>query len=451
MHLLISIAGIIITILFVVGTHEAGHFLAARAVGVKVLTFSIGFGKKIYSRIDKSGTEYIFAWIPLGGYVRMLDESEGEVPPNELPFAYNNQPIYKKIIIILAGPCTNLVCAFLLYWLIFSIGIVTIKPVIGTVTPNSIAAQAGVKPLQEITSIDQQETKTWTNVLFKLLAHTGSQDQLVLGTHNLQGKKPASYTLDLSSWKMDDLNPDPLSSLGINPYDPPMKLEIGYLQKDSPAVKSSLALGDQLIAINQKKIRDWLFIQNQVLHHPDQTLQFTIKRNGKTMELPVTIGSQHDWLFRKSGMLGIGPSFKMPDEMLQHIQYSPLQAIPKAAMETYEFSRFNLLLFGKMLTGKLSLGSLGGPITIFDSAGDSLNYGFIPFIGFLAFLSVSLGIINLFPIPGLDGGHLFLQIIEAVIRRRIPEKIISVLFKMGFLFLIFIMIQALINDVLRLI
>ena len=451
LHLLISIAGMILTILFVVGTHEAGHFLAARAVGVKVLTFSIGFGKTLFSWSDKKGTEYIFALIPLGGYIRMLNESEGPVPENELHLAYNKQPFYKKTIIVLAGPLTNFLCAILLYWLIFSIGFVTVKPVIGTIKPNSIAAEAGLKPLQEITSIDQHEVKSWTNVLFYLLAHTGSKDQAAIGVQNSADGKPGNYVLDLSTWKMDELNPDPLQSLGILPYEPPIKLEIGYLRKDSPAEAAGLAIGDKLIAIDQQKIKDWEGIITTIQSHPDQQLVFSIERHGKKMEIPVMVGSQRSWLMHKTGILGIAPTVIMPEQYQRKIQYTPLQAIPKALEETYNLASFNVLLFGKMITGKLSLESLGGPITIFDSAGDSLNYGFLPFISFLAFLSISIGVINLFPIPGLDGGHLFLQAIEAITRRDIPEHVMIFMFRMGFLFLILIMVQAMLNDVLRLI
>ncbi len=450
LHLFISIAGVILTILFVVGTHEAGHFLVARAVGVKVLTFSIGFGKTLFRWHDKSGTEYVVAMIPLGGYVRMLDETEDLVAENERHRAYNQQPYYKKFMIVAAGPFTNFVCAFALYWLIFTLGFVTARPVIGAITPHSIAAEAGLKPSQEIHSIDQQETLTWTKVLFKLLKHTGSQDHLTIDTTDLKSKQQQSYTLDLSNWKMDDLTPDPLISLGITPYEPPIKLEIGYLRKDSPADKAKLAIGDKLIAINHVNIKDWLDIMKAVQPHPDQTLVFTVERAGKKMDLPVLIGSERNWKLQKTGILGIGPAVIMPEAYQVKIQYSPLAAIPKAIEETFEFAKFNLILFGKMLTGKLSLASLGGPITIFDSAGDSLNYGFLPFISFLAFLSISIGVINILPIPGLDGGHLFLQTIEAITRRAIPENIVILLYRMGFLFLIFIMIQAFINDLLRL-
>lgn len=449
LHILVSIAGMILTILFVVGTHEAGHFAAARMVGVKVLTFSIGFGKTLFTWHDKKGTEYVFALIPLGGYVRMLDPSEGDVAPSEQHLAYSNQPFYKKFIIVLAGPLMNFISAIVLYWLIFIIGFVTIKPVIGEVTPHSIAADAGLKPMQQITSVDQHQVHTWTTVLFKILAHTGSNENLQIGVTDLSGKKNSTYTLDLSKWEMNELTPDPLQSLGFAPYEPPIKLVIGYIRKDSPAASSGLALNDKLIALNGEKIKDWMDIMTVIRSHPDQLVTFTIERNGKTMTIPVTVGSQRDWLLRKSGVFGIAPSVEMPKEMQQHIQYSPLAAIPKAIQETYDFASFNILLLMKMITGKLSLASLGGPITIFDSAGDSLNYGFLPFLGFLAFLSISIGVINLFPIPGLDGGHLFIQLIETLSRRTIPINIITLMYKMGFLLIIFVMVQALMNDILR--
>jgi regulator of sigma E protease len=451
LHLLISVIGIIVTILFVVGTHEAGHFLAARAVGVKVLTFSIGFGKALFSWRDKSGTQYVFAMIPLGGYVRMLDESEGTVEANELHRAYNRQPFYKKFIIVIAGPLSNFIWAFLLYWLIFSLGFFTIKPVIGAVTPHSIAAEAGLKPMQEIISIDQQDVKSWSNILFKLLAHTGSKDQTTIGVRAINGEQTKAQTLDLSNWKMDNLNPDPLQSLGIIPYEPPLQLEIGFIRKDSPAAHSSLAVGDKLKAVDHQPIKDWSQLMKFIQSHPDQEVIFTISRGGKSMDIKVKTGSQRDWRMRKSGILGIAPLVNMPEELQQHVQYTFITAAPRALQETIDFASFNLLLFGKMLTGKLSLESLGGPITIFDSAGDSLNYGFLPFISFLAFLSVSLGVINLFPIPGLDGGHLFIQIIETILRRPIAENTIIFMYRAGFLFIIFIMLQALINDVLRLV
>lgn len=450
LHLLISIVGIIITILFVVGTHEAGHFLVARLVGVKVLTFSIGFGKRIYSWYDKSGTEYVIAWIPLGGYVRMLDESEEVVAKEDLPRAYNNQPFYKKFLIVAAGPLTNFFCAFLLYWLIFTLGFVTMKPIIGEVTPDSIAAKAGLAPMQEITSIDQKPVQTWMNIVFKLLLHTGNDDQLTMGVRNVKNNSEKTATLDLTTWRMDNLNPDPFKSLGFMPYEPPLKLEIGIMKDGSPAAKAHLAVGDKLIAIDKKPIKDWMQIATTVHAHPDQTLLFTIKRDGKRMEVPVITGSERNWLLQKSGIIGIGPKVDFPENLQQKVQYSLLGAIPKAVDEVINLLQFNVLIFGKLITGKMSLQSLGGPVTIFSGAGNSLNYGFLPFIGFLAFLSLSIGFINIFPIPGLDGGHLLIQALEAITRRKLSDSILNVLYRMGFIFILLIMIQAIVNDVQRL-
>jgi regulator of sigma E protease len=363
---LIGTIGILITILFVVGTHEAAHFITARALGVKVLRFSIGFGKTLWQRRDKSGTEYIFALIPLGGYVMMLNEGEGEIAKEDLPFAYNRQPFYKKFLIVMAGPFANILCAICLYWLIFMFGFVTLKPVIGRITPHSIAAAAKVQSQQEIISIDHSPTQTWPMVLFRVLMHAGSQDILRIETKSLANEKTQSYLLDLSHWRMDDLTPDPLTSLGIAPYEPPL-----------------------------------------------------------------------------------GP-LKIPKNMIRKIQYPPLTALSHATLEVWHFTYFNFVIIGKLLTGKLSLQTLGGPITIFQTAGEALNYGLIAFAAFLAFLSLSIGIINLLPIPGLDGGHLFMQMIEWMIRRPIPDVVLLTLYRGGVILIVFLIAQAIINDLLRL-
>lgn len=448
MHILISIIGILLTIFFVIGTHEAAHFLVAKILGVKVLRFSIGFGKPLKSWYDKSGTEYVIAPIPLGGYVRMLDESEGNVPTSELPHAYNRQPFYKKFLIVAAGPVCNLLCALVLYWIIFMIGFVTIKPIIGTVLPNSIAAHAGMKPNQVIQQVDNQTTNSWTGIIFRLLSHTGNQDHLTIQVLDEQNNKQETKVLDLTNWKMSELNPDPLSSLGILPYEPIIPLIIGLIAPESPAAASELKIGDKIRTINHKTVTSWEEVMQYIYKHPNELIDIGVVRAGKSITVPVKIGYQRN-LFAKHGWLGIGPKFSMPPNLLSKIQYSPLPAIQHAYRQVHDLIYLNLLLFGKMLSGKLSLQSLGGPITIFDSAGDALNSGMLAFISFLAFLSIAIGVVNFLPIPGLDGGHLFLQLIELVIRRPIPDKVLGILFQLGFFFLLFMLIQALANDLLR--
>ena len=450
LSILIGTLGILITVLFVIGTHESAHFLAARLLGVKVLRFSIGFGKTLWSRRDKTGTEYVLALIPLGGYVQMLDEREGQVDKHELPLAYNRQPFYKKTLIVLAGPAINILCAILLYWLIFVIGFVTMKPIIGTVHAHSIASEAGMQGQQEIIRIDNVPTQGWMDILFRVLMHAGNQDHIKIETKAVATQKTQTYLLDLSNWHLNELNPDPLVSLGLIPYEPPIPLIIGTIVKQSPAALANLKMGDKIIEINKIKITTWDALVTLISSHPEQTVMMTLERNGKVTTLPVLIGSQRNIFLHKTGYLGIAPTFKMPPELLQPIKYSPLAAVPRAWQEVSHFIYFNLMVISKLITGKLSLQTLGGPITIFESAGEALNIGFIAFTAFLAFLSLSIGLINLLPIPGLDGGHLFIQAIEFIIRRPIPEKWLMALYRLGLLLIVFVLIQALVNDLLRL-
>lgn len=448
MDLLFSILGIIVTIFFVVGTHEFAHFYVARLLNVKVLRFSIGFGKAFYRWYDKRGTEYVLAWIPLGGYVKMLDESEGDVPANERHLAFNNQPFYKKFLIVFAGPATNMLCAFILYWLIFTIGFTTVKPVIGSVTPNSIAAAAGLKSNQVITKVDNQTTLSWRGVVLRLLVHMGDRGELPIET--TLNQKAQHHLLNLNDWKLDELKPDPFASLGLIPYEPDLPMIIGIIAPESPAYHAGLQLGDKIIRLNHVKVTDWESFTKTIYLNPSQHMTLTILRDGKELSIPIDVGAKRFRLYQHYGWLGIGPKFSWPDSMLSEIKYTPFDALFVAGNEVINFTQLNVVLFGKMIIGKLSLKSLGGPITIFESAGDALNAGYIAFLGFLAFLSISIGIINFLPIPGLDGGHLLFQIIEAIIRKPIPDRVLLVLFRLGFLFLIFILIQALINDILRL-
>lgn len=448
MQTIISIIGILITILFVVGTHEYAHFITARLLGVKVLRFSIGFGKTLWSRFDKKGTEYVIALIPLGGYVKMLDEHEEYVQPHELQKAYNRQPFYKKFLIVLAGPAANLICAFMLYWLIFVIGFTTVRPLIGEVKPHSIAAQAGLQSQQEIISVDGQKTPTLMRVLFRILYHAGNQDTLTITTEN-SNKTITTHHLDLSNWEIDPLTPDPLGSLGFAPYQPDIPLVIGIIAKESVAA-NTLKIGDKLLAINKTPIKNWEQLITTLSQRPGETILLSIERQGKKMDIPLTLGVKRQLFFFKNGYLGIGPTIKLMPELLHKVQYDPITAIPFAWQEVCDLAYLNILMFGKIITGKLSLQSLGGPITIFQSAGSALRYGFIAFISFLAFLSVSIGIINLMPIPGLDGGHLFIQLYESIMQRTLSEQAIEFLYRIGLLLIVFVLVQVIINDILRL-
>lgn len=446
----ISILGIIITILFIVGFHEFGHFAVARLVGVKVLRFSIGFGKTLFSRSDKTGTEYVVAAIPLGGYVKMLDETEGDVSVDELPRAYNRQPFIKKFLIVVAGPAANMILAFVLYWLLFMIGFTTVAPVIGKVTPHSIAAEAGLKPFEEIISIDRHSAHSWMSVAIHLLFHAGDKDQIEIQTKNVKNQKIQSHLLNLANWRMNDLKPDPIGSLGFVPYEPEVPTVISVIESHSAAAASPLKPGDKILAINHKKVADWYALLDIIEKNPQQQMLFTVKRQNKTENFPVMIGYQKSFFGKATGYLGISPQFELPKFLLRENQYGPIAALSRASENTYDFTWLNFIMIGKLFEGKMSLQSLGGPISIFQGAGSAFQQGVAPFLGFLAFISISIGIINIFPIPGLDGGHVLFQVIEFIIRRPIPEKFQVLCYRLGIILLLLLIFQAVMNDVMRL-
>ena len=284
----------------------------------------------------------------------------------------------------------------------------------------------------------------------RLLSHAEIMTGATIDVITTPQRTIQKHVLDLTPLGISGLKPDPLLSIGITPSMPNIPLVIGKIADDSPASLAGFQLNDKIIAINNLSIKTWNEIVTFIMEHPDEKLTFTLERNKKIIQLPVVIGHQRDIFFTKTGYLGIGPDFKLPKDMLRTVKYSPLAAIAPAYQELSDFTYFNILLIGKLITGKLSLQSLGGPITIFDTAGDALNIGLVSFLGFLAFLSVSIGVINFLPLPGLDGGHLFIQIIECIIRRPLPEKMMSILYRISFMLILFILMIALVNDLLRL-
>lgn len=447
--LIFSLLGMIFTILIIVGIHEGAHFGVARLLNVKVLQCSIGFGKALYRWHDRQGTEYVFAPIPLGGYVKLLDETESPVPVQERHLAFNRQPLYKRVAIVAAGPLSNLVLAFLLYWIIFLCGFKTSIPLIGEIEPNSIAHDAGLKAQQEIIAVDGHKTLSWAAVSIRMVVHTGDHDTLHIQTLS-PTHETKEHVLNLDFWEMNSLKPDPLSSLGIMPYFPEIPLIIGKVVLGSPADIAGLKIGDELLTINNKTIKNWHEFITLISKNPDQTVNFVINRDHKKINVAINVKHQRNFLFQKRGFLGIAPGYVIPDNLLHTIQYPVTDAFTCAIKEVSELTYFNILLLWKLMSGKLSVLSLGGPLTIFEVAGSSLSYGIVPFLSFLAFLSIALGVINFVPIPGLDGGHLLFQFIEFIARRPVSLHLQTLFYKLGFIFLLVILIQAVTNDLLRL-
>jgi RIP metalloprotease RseP len=291
-------------------------------------------------------------------------------------------------------------------------------------------------------------TPTWTAVIIHLLTQAGDQGYMqIAGTKNGVN---STHTLDLSNWRMDDLKPDPLKSLGIKPYEPEIPAIVGKIAANSPASQSELKIGDKILTMNGQPVKSWEEVMKIISDHPDTTLPVSITRNNVSKNISIPIGYKRNVWLKKTGYLGIGPQFEWPKNLLHKNKYSPMEALKYAWNDTNNFIKLNFIILGKMLTGKISIQSLGGPISIFEIAGESLNNGIIPYLVFLAFLSISIGVINILPIPGLDGGHILFQAIEVVSRRPASLRLQFLLYRLGFIFLLLLIIQTLFNDILRL-
>jgi regulator of sigma E protease len=446
----ISIISVVLTLIIIVGFHELGHFLAARLMGVKVLRFSIGFGKTLLRYQDKQGTEYALSLIPLGGYVKLLDENEASVPDNLLPFAYNKQPLLKKLTIILAGPIFNFILAFFIYWVVFMTGFVSLAPIVSKVTPGSIADRNHFPVSSEILAVDNVRTLNWTAIIIRLLNHAGEDTPLLITIKDVKTYAEKNLTLAVSGWKLDDYRPDPLISLGLIPYEPVIPANIGIIEKNSPAEISGLKVKDLILGLNSTLIQNWFEFATLVHGMPNQNVQVRVLRDNHLITIPLSIGQKKDWHFTPYGYIGISPHFIFPPELLRTDRYAFIPAAFQAIHEVALFTRMNVLVIKKIFLGKISLKSLSGPLSIVNSAGASLNNGFLAFMSFLAFLSVSIGFVNLLPIPGLDGGHVLFLCIAAIIRRPLSDRTQILMYKLGILLLLALMTQSLVNDFMRL-
>lgn len=441
----------VITIGVLVSFHEFGHFWTARKVGVKVLRFSVGFGKVLWSYQKKSDTtEYVLSAIPLGGYVKMVDEREGEVKEDDFPFAFNRQPLWARMAIVVAGPVFNLVLAVFLFWCVLVAGETGIKPILGKVEQGTLAASAGFKEDEEIISVDDKSTPTWTEAM------------AVIFTSALDGNKDIKVTVkdlnDEQSNRVLKLSGSDIQSseilyknLGFKPWSPTLKPVIGNVLPESSALRAGLLKGDLILSADNIVIKDWLQLVDIVKSHPNVTISLKIERDG--VELPINIIPKSVQINQKlEGK--IGASVSVPEDLIKSVSVkyslSPLQAIPVSLETTWYYSVTTIKMMGKMLIGKTSVDNLSGPISIAQYAGQSASMGLVAFMKFMALLSVSLGILNLLPIPVLDGGHLLFFIIEGIKGSPVSEKIQSFFQQVGMLFLMGLMALAMVLDVQRL-
>ena len=451
MDALYTIFHFIVAIGILVAIHEFGHFWVARKSGVKVLRFSIGFGKVICSYQKTSdSTEYVLSAIPLGGYVKMVDEREGEVDKADLPYAFNRQSLFARSAIVAAGPIFNLLLAIVLFWAVFMIGETGMRPIVGAIESGTLAAEAGFAEGEEILSVNDKQTPTWSEAMNLLFSNA------------MQGEKEIKVTVKnddeielihfLAFTGDDAKNPEQLyEKLGLKPWSPKLKAIIGKVIDNSPAKLAGLQLGDLIVTADDVAINDWMQWVEYVKARPEVTIQLMVERDG--VHLPMVIVPERIVTEEKDfGRIGAGVEIPkaLIDSLRVEYSLSPADALVAAFERTWFYSTSTLKMMGRMIIGKASPENLSGPISIAQYAGQSAEMGLVPFLKFLALVSVSLGVLNLLPVPVLDGGHLMFFAIEAIKGSPVSEKIQIIFQQAGILVLMSLMVFAIFLDIGRL-
>lgn len=444
-----SVAGFVVAMSVLVCFHEFGHYWVARRMGVKVLRFSLGWGKPFKTFVTRDGVEWSIAPLPIGGYVKMLDEREGPVPAHERHLAFNNQSVAKRMAIVSAGPIFNFMLAIALYWIVFVVGVQGMKPVIAAPAAGSIAALAGLQQGDEIVAIEGEAVQTWAVLGTELIDRVLDGDRLQI-TVLPHGGMPREVSLDLAKVRVD---PEVLfKDLGLAPYEPVAPPVLRQIEKGAPADTGGLREGDRVLAMDGEAITSPSQLVSWVRAHPGAIVQVEIDRAGERSTRSVVLASvQTDG--KAYGRLGSGVA--TPPDLWQDLRaerrLGVLAAVPAAAEQTWRMSWLTLRMLGRMVTGDVSVKNVSGPIQIAQVAGDSARIGLVSFLSFMAIVSVSLGVLNLLPVPVLDGGHLLLFAIEGVKGRPLSERAVAASQYLGFAFIGMLMVLAFYNDIMRLI
>jgi len=453
MSLLITIAAFVVALGCLIVVHEFGHFIIARACGVRVLRFSVGFGRPLWARrLGRDATEWVIAAFPLGGYVKMLDEREGPVATAELPRAFNRQSVWRRVAIVVAGPVANFALAIALYWVLFVYGVPGLKPVVGEPPAGTPAYHAGFAAREVIVRIGDEPVASWQDARWILLQHAVRKSAIEV-TVSRAGGGTAARRLDLSAVSAADLDGDFLRTLGLMRYQPPLKPVIGEVVSGGGAQRAGLKAGDEIVAINNQRIESWDQVVKIVRAHPGAQLVFEVRRGGA---LQPAIAISPETVVEGGGKFGrIGAAPRIDRwalaDMVVDVRYGPLESLGRAVQKTWDTSVFSLRMLGKMIVGDVSLRNLSGPITIADYAGQSAQSGATSYLLFLALISISLGVLNLLPIPLLDGGHLMYYAIEILQGRPVSDRAIEIGQHAGLVLLVALMAFALYNDIHRLI
>ncbi len=440
-----NLGSLIVVIGVLVTFHEWGHFFVARRAGIKVLKFSVGFGKPIVSWFGKDGVEYIIAKIPLGGYVKMLDENEAEVTEKDLPMAFNRASVGKRIAVVSAGPIANFILAIVLFWMVLMLGSTQLKPVVGEVLKDSPAAKAGLEKGMLIKAIGDEPVQTWNDVIIELVSFLGEQGDLKISTIKNNHSLEKDYTVSIQQAIGSKGDESPLTTIGIEVQLPEFSNEVGVVSKGSAAETAGIEVGDKIIQINHHEIKQWSDLREALSEQANKNVELKVLRGGQWIDLKIR-PIQNEQGQPGQGLIGIGVN---QSEHYITIHNDVWGSLTGAFEQTGKFFALNLNFVGKLLGGQVSTKNLSGPVGIAQGAGSSASAGLRSFLRFLAIISVSLGFLNLLPVPVLDGGHLLFYLVELVSGRPVPEAVQEVGMKIGIILILTLTLVALFNDVSR--
>ncbi len=448
MIMLWNLVAFVIAIGIIVPIHELGHYLVARWCGVGVLRFSVGFGRPILRwKKTPESTEWVLSAIPLGGYVKMLDEREAAVPAHQLSEAFNRKNVYQRIAIVAAGPIANLLLAILIYWVLLVHGVVEPRAILGMPAPGTAAANAGFAEAEQVVAIDGKPVVSWVDLRWNLLKAATEHQALTLSVIDEDGRR-RERTLDTASVQFESDASDPTQQLGISLYRPAV---IGEVALGGAADRSGLKKGDRILGVDGRPVADWGDLARTIAAAPERTLNFSIVRGGTRVTVDIKPDSVED-KGKRIGRIGVAAG-ELPgwrERMTMEVRHAPLQAFRQAANRTWETIGLSLRMMGRMITGEVSARNLSGPLTIADYAGRTARMGIEPYMEYLALISISIGILNLLPVPLLDGGHIMYYLAEILMRRPVSEHAMEIGQRVGFAVLAMLMAFAFFNDVSRL-
>jgi regulator of sigma E protease len=449
--ILTSTLAFIVAIAVLVAVHEFGHFWVARRLGIKVLRFSIGFGRPLWRRNGADGTEYWISAIPLGGYVKMLDEREGNVAPEDLPRCFNSQPPSRRIAVLFAGPAFNFVFAVVAYWIMFVVGVPAMKPVIGAIEPGSAAEVAGLRAGDRILAVGDAATRTMMDAQLQLLSAMVPSGTATLELEGVDGsRRVARVEYDGDTHALTE--PGAMfPGLGIGLWRPSIPAVIGQVMPEGTAVQAGLGEGDRVLSADGRPMADWNEWVEYVRARPGETVRLVVERDGASRALDLFIGAADDQ-GERVGRIGAAPqvSPELWDPVRTEQRYGPVGAVGEALAETWRMTALTVTMMGRMIVGQVSVKNISGPINIAQAAGFTAAAGLTAFLSFLAIVSISLGIINLLPIPLLDGGQIVYQCVEIAKGSPVSDRAQIIGQQVGIMLLLMLMTFAFYNDIVRL-